>query len=69
MCEFRIPNEKRLNSQSGIRTLVIFLVLNRSSCLPALYPSALHQAVVLAHEQLGFDLLEGIENYTHHDQQ
>jgi len=45
------------------------LILNSRSCLASLDTTALHEAVVLAHQQLCFDLLERIEDYTNHDQQ
>lgn len=37
--------------------------------LAALDPSALHKAIILAHEQLGFYLLQCVEDNAHHNQQ
>src|SRR6516225_2451834 len=37
--------------------------------LASLYASALHQSVILPHQQLGLDLLQGIQDNTYHNQQ
>ncbi len=46
------------------------LFLKRSLCnSSSLDAATFHQAIILTHQQLGFDLLQCIQDNTHHNQQ
>src|SRR5205809_1323330 len=47
----------------------INFTLRRSLCATAANATALHESVVVAHDQLRFDLLNRIHRNTNHDQQ
>ena len=61
--------QKETRPKPGLKNIVVELHLYGRSGLTSLNPSAFHQAVVLTHQQLGLDLLQGIQDDTHHDQQ
>src|SRR4051812_1116342 len=69
-----IAYKKNLVSTYQVRSFItvpsaLFLLVRSLGNCSALDTSALHQPVVLPHQQLRFDLLQGIEDNTYHDEQ
>lgn len=64
-----VNNKNPNGGRQGLLKRIHFLLHAGRYGLSALDTAAAHQTIVLAHEQLRFDLLQRVEDHPNHDQQ